>query len=62
MGRATQTLTRAAANASGKGVDDARHLALLIWKLAAAPPEVREAARQALLPSLETTLDLCGPL
>jgi hypothetical protein len=45
IGRAAQTPS--AANASGKGADDARHLALLIWKLAAAPPEVREAARPA---------------
>ncbi len=47
-----------AAYASGKGADEARHLALLTWRLAAAPPEMREAARKALLPSLATTLGL----
>ena len=58
MGRAAQILTRTAAYASGKGADEARHLALLTWRLAAAAPEMREAARTALLPSLATTLGL----
>jgi hypothetical protein len=58
MGRAAQALTQAAALATGKGADDARRLAQLIGQLAAAPPELRDEARKALLPSLETTLDL----
>jgi uncharacterized protein len=58
MGRAAQTLASAAASATGKGADDARRLAELIEQLASAPPKTREEARKALLPSLETTLDL----
>jgi hypothetical protein len=62
MGCAAQTLTRAAANASGKGADDARHLALLIWKLAAAPPEVREQRGKRCCPASRRRLIFCGPL
>jgi uncharacterized protein len=58
MDRATQALTQAATSVTGKGADDARRLAKLVGQLAAAPPELREEARKALLPSLATTLDL----
>lgn len=58
MERAAQALTAAANGASGKGADDARHLAGLLRQLAAAPPELRKTAREELLPSLDTTLNL----
>jgi uncharacterized protein len=58
MEDADQALTTAADNASGKGADDARRLAGLIRQLAWAPPELREAARKTLLPSMNTMLDL----
>jgi uncharacterized protein len=48
----------AAQKLSGKGADDARRLASLLRKLAAAPPEKRDAARLTLLPSLRVLLDL----
>jgi hopanoid biosynthesis associated RND transporter like protein HpnN len=43
---------------TGKGADDARRLATALRKLAKAAPQVREAAREALIPSLDTMLDL----
>jgi uncharacterized protein len=58
MRRAAQALTQAADLATGKGANDARRLAQLIGQLASAPPKLREEARKALLPSLETTLNL----
>jgi uncharacterized protein len=58
MERAALALTTAAGSATGKGADATRRLAGPIRQLAAAPPELREAARKALLPSLNTTLGL----
>jgi len=58
MERADQTLTTAAGNAAGKGAEEARRLAGLIHKLAWGTPELRETARHALLPSLDTTFGL----
>jgi uncharacterized protein len=43
---------------AGKGADDARRLAKALENLAAAAPPLREAAREALIPSLDTMLDL----
>ncbi|MBO0733379.1 MAG: MMPL family transporter [Methylocapsa sp.] len=56
--RAAQGLNKAAAVATAEGSDAARRLAELMAELAAAPPEDREAARSALLPSLATMLRL----
>jgi uncharacterized protein len=58
MAHTAEALTAVAANLTGKGADDARRLARLITRLTAAPPALRETARKALLPSLDTTLDL----
>ncbi len=58
MNKAADAFTNTAANATGKGADDARHLADLIRQLAAAPPATRAAGRADLLPSLNVTLDL----
>ncbi|WP_020177149.1 MMPL family transporter [Methyloferula stellata] len=58
MNKAAEAFTTTAAGESGKGADDARHLADLIRQLAAAPPATRAAARTDLLPSLNVTLDL----
>jgi len=56
--RAADAFESTANGLSGKGADDARRLASLFRKMAAAPPQRREAARAALLPSLTTMLDL----
>jgi hopanoid biosynthesis associated RND transporter like protein HpnN len=56
--KAADAFTATAGDQTGKGADDARRLADLMRKLADAPPERREAARAALLPSLHTLLDL----
>ncbi|WP_084143682.1 MMPL family transporter [Methylocapsa acidiphila] len=58
MRRAADSFAATAGDAPGKGADDARRLADLIRKMADAPPERREAARAALLPGLDTMLDL----
>ena len=58
MNKAAAQFTTVAANDTSKGAGDARHLADLIRKLAAATPEKRDVARAVLLPSLHTTLDL----
>jgi hypothetical protein len=55
--RAAAAFDATAAGVTGKGADDARRLADLLRKLAAAPPQQREDARQALVPSLDTMLD-----
>jgi hopanoid biosynthesis associated RND transporter like protein HpnN len=58
MGRAAAAFNATADGLTGKGADDARRLAGLLQKMAAAPPAIREAAREALIPSLDTMLDL----
>ncbi len=58
MERAAAAFTATAAGATGKGAEDARRLAGLLHKLAEGPPENRDAAREALIPSLDTMLDL----
>jgi uncharacterized protein len=58
MERAAQILAKAAGEAPGKAADEARSLAKDLRQLAAAPQQQREIARRALLPSLDTTLDL----
>jgi hopanoid biosynthesis associated RND transporter like protein HpnN len=58
MERAAADFTTTAAGVAGKGADDARRLAGLLHKMAEAPPQQRDAAREALVPSLDTMLDL----
>jgi hypothetical protein len=58
MNKAADQFTATAANDTSKGAVDARHLADLIHKLAAAPPQKRDVARAVFLPGLHTTLDL----
>jgi uncharacterized protein len=58
MERAAAAFTATAAGVTGKGAEDARRLAGVLHKLAEAPPEKREAARDALVPGLDTMLDL----
>jgi len=58
MLKAADAFTATAAAASGKGADDARHLADLMRQLAAAPEATRAAARADLLPNLNVTLNL----
>ena len=58
MNKAADQFTAMAAHDDSKGGADARHLSDLIRQLATAPPEKRDVARQVLLPSLDTTLDL----
>jgi len=58
MERAATAFEATADGLTGKGADDARRLAGLLHKMAAAPPPIREAAREALIPSLDTMLDL----
>jgi hopanoid biosynthesis associated RND transporter like protein HpnN len=55
--KAADAFSKTAAGFEGKGADDARKLAGLLRKLAAAPPDVRQAARAVLLPSLGTMLE-----
>jgi hypothetical protein len=55
--KAAAAFSKTAAGLEGKGAEDARKLADLLRALAAAPPEVRRAARAALLPSLDTMLE-----
>jgi uncharacterized protein len=57
MERAAAAFNATAAGLTGKGADDARRLAANLQKMAAAPPAIREAAREALIPSLDTMLD-----
>jgi uncharacterized protein len=56
--RAAAAFTDTASGATGKGADDARRLAGLFHELATAPPQQREAVREALVPSLDSMLDL----
>ena len=58
MQRAAAAFLETAGEQTGKGADDARKLASALQRMAAAPPAVREAARKALIPSLDTMLDL----
>jgi uncharacterized protein len=58
MQRAAAAFIETAGGLTGKGASDARRLAAVLQKMAAAPPAVREAARKALIPSLDTMLDL----
>ena len=58
MEKAATQFATTAEHETGKGAEDARKLAGLIKRLAAAPQETRDAARVALVPGLETTLDL----
>ena len=57
MKTAAAAFNATAAGQTGKGADDARRLAAVLEKMAAAPPEIREEARSALIPSLDTMLD-----
>ncbi|QBR71767.1 hopanoid biosynthesis-associated RND transporter HpnN [Beijerinckiaceae bacterium] len=56
--RAAATFNSTAGDGTGKGADDARRLAAAFQKLATGSLEQREAARRALVPSLDTMLDL----
>jgi uncharacterized protein len=58
MERGAATFKATADGLAGKGADDARRLAKALENLAAAAPPLREAAREALIPSLDTMLDL----
>ncbi len=58
MNKAADQFATVAEHDTSKGGADARHLADLMRKLAAATPERRDQARAVLLPSLNTTLDL----
>jgi hypothetical protein len=58
MEHAAAAFAATAAGVTGKGADDARRLADLLRKMAEAPPQKRDAAREALIPSLDTMLDL----
>jgi uncharacterized protein len=58
MERAAAAFAATASGVAGKGADDARRLAGLLHKMAEAPPQQRDAAREALIPSLDTMLDL----
>jgi hopanoid biosynthesis associated RND transporter like protein HpnN len=58
MLKAADAFTTTAATETGKGADDARHLADLMRQLAAAPEATRAAARAYLLPNLNVTLNL----
>ncbi len=58
LNKAADAFATTADDLKGKGADDARRLAGLLRKMAEAPPAMREAARQALLPGLKTMLDL----
>jgi uncharacterized protein len=58
MKSAAAAFIETAGGLTGKGASDARRLAAALQKMAAAPPAVREAARKALIPSLDTMLDL----
>ncbi len=58
MNKAADLFSKTAGGVTGKGADDARHLADSIRKLATASAEKRDAARALLLPSLKVTLDL----
>ncbi len=58
MERAAAAFEATAAGLTGKGADDARRLAGLLRKMAEAPPQIRDAAREALIPGLDTMLDL----
>ena len=56
--RAAAAFAATATGVTGKGADDARRLADFLHKMAEAPPQNRDAAREALIPSLDTMLDL----
>ncbi|MGH6934905.1 MAG: MMPL family transporter, partial [Methylocella sp.] len=58
MERAAAAFTATAAGEKGKGAEDARRLAGLLHKLAKAPPQKRDAAREAFVPGLDIMLDL----
>jgi hopanoid biosynthesis associated RND transporter like protein HpnN len=58
MERAADAFAATATGVTGKGADDARRLAGLLHKMAEAPPQKRDAAREAFIPSLDTMLDL----
>ena len=58
LNKAADRFSDTARNISGKGADDARHLADLMRQLAAAPPAKRDAARALLLPGLHSLLDV----
>ena len=58
MENAAAAFNATASGVTGKGATDARRLAVALQKMAVAPPSVREAAREALIPSLDTMLDL----
>ncbi|MGH6850408.1 MAG: MMPL family transporter [Methylocella sp.] len=58
MERAAAAFATTASGVTGKGADDARRLAGLLHKMAEAPPQKRDAAREALIPGLDTMLDL----
>ncbi len=58
MSKAADAFAATADDLKGKGADDARRLAGLLRKMVGAPPQIREAARKALLPGLRTMLNL----
>ncbi len=58
MAKVAAAFAATADDLKGKGADDARRLSALLTKMAEAPPEVREAARKALLPGLRTMIGL----
>src|ERR1700730_9232975 len=58
MERAAAAFAATGTGVTGKGADDARRLADFLHKMAEAPPQNRDAAREVLIPSLDTMLDL----
>jgi len=56
MRKAAGKLREAAGSAASAGADQARRLADAIEKLAGGPPELRNAAQEALIPGLQTML------
>jgi len=56
--KAADAFADTADDLKGKGADDARRLSGLLRQMAEAPPQIRDAARKALLPGLATMLNL----
>lgn len=58
INHAADAFMETAKDKTGKGAEDARRLAGLLRQLAEAPPQMRENAREALVPGLDTMLDM----
>ncbi len=57
LNRAADAFTETATGKTGKGAEDARRLAGLLRQLAQAPPQLRERAREVLVPGLDTMVN-----